>query len=134
MPVLDASVLVEYVCGGERGAQVRERILASGTLWTPHLADAEVGHVLRRAVRAGELTAARAGKALDVLARMPLRRVVHRPLLARAWALRENVSFYDALYVALAERLQLPLITLDRRIAAAPGLRTAVEVIAADAP
>lgn len=60
---------------------------------------------------------------------MPLRRSPHDLLHDRAWELRENLSFSDALYVALAERLGMPLVTLDRRLAGAPDLRCSVEVL-----
>jgi predicted nucleic acid-binding protein len=131
MPVVDASVLVEYLAGGEHAQQARRRILEDpGRVWAPHLIDAEIGHVLRRGTLAGELSGAVASAALTALANVPLRRARHRDLLDRAWSLRANVSFYDGLYVALAERLDLPLLTLDARLARAPGLRVDVEVIA----
>jgi predicted nucleic acid-binding protein len=131
MAVLDASVLVEYLAGGEHATEARRRILEhSGRLWAPHLIDAEVGHVLRRGVLAGELSQGAARDALDALVDIPLRRAAHRALLHRAWSLRKNVSFYDGLYIALAERLGLPLLTLDARLARAPGLKARVEVIA----
>ena len=130
MPVVDASVLVEYLAGGERADLVRERLLsAESGLWAPHLVDAEVGHVLRRAVVAGEVSAATASSALEDLAALPLRRAAHVGLLERAWTLRANVSFYDALYVALAELLELPLITLDTRLANATGVRAEIQVV-----
>lgn len=130
MPVLDASVVVAYLAGGE-ASEVRERLLSSGEpLWAPQLIDAEVGHVLRRAVLVGELRPARGKSALADLADLPLRRSGHLGLLERAWSLRRNVSFYDALYVALAERLQMPLLTLDRRLSGGPGIRVSVEVLA----
>jgi predicted nucleic acid-binding protein len=130
LAVLDASVVVEYLAGGERAEPVRERMLAAGELWAPHLVDAEVGHVLRRAQQIGELSAARARAALVDLREMPLRRAGHLALLDRAWALRTNLSFYDGLYVALAELLRTPLLTLDVRIEGAPGVRAAIEVVA----
>jgi len=130
MPVLDASVVVAYLAGGE-ASEVGERLLSSGEpLWAPQLIDAEVGHVLRRAVLVGELRPARGKSALADLADLPLRRSGHLGLLERAWSLRRNVSFYDALYVALAERLQMPLLTLDRRLSGSPGIRVSVEVLA----
>jgi predicted nucleic acid-binding protein len=131
MPVLDASVLVEYLAGGEHAQQARRYILEDpGRVWAPHLIDAEIGHVLRRGTLAGELSANDARAALSALARIRLRRAPHGSLLERAWSLRANLSFYDGLYVALAELLDLPLLTLDGRIAKAPGLRAKVEVIA----
>jgi predicted nucleic acid-binding protein len=129
VPVLDASVLVEYLAGGEHADAARRWIVSGKPLWIPHLADAEVGHVLRRAVHLGELSANAARAALQALAEMPLMRVAHRPLLSRAWRLQANMSFYDALYVALAEQLDVPLLTLDARMASAPGIRAKVEVI-----
>jgi predicted nucleic acid-binding protein len=131
VPVVDASVLVEYLGGGQHVEEARERLLRRDeALWAPHLVDAEVGHVLRAAVLHGELRPAAAAAALADLADFPLRRAPHRSLLERAWALRANVSFHDGLYVALAERLDLPLITLDARLGAAPGVRATIEVIA----
>lgn len=131
MPVVDASVLVEYLAGGEHAPQARQRILEGPDIvWAPHLIDAEVGHILRRGTLAGELKEDIARAALKALADVPLHRAHHRSLLDRAWSLRANVSFYDGLYIALAERLDLPLLTLDARLARAPGLCTRVEVIA----
>jgi predicted nucleic acid-binding protein len=131
MAVIDASVLAEYL-GDAEGAEVaRRRLLADrARLWAPHLIDAEVGHALRRGVRRGEISGDAAGEALDDLIAMPLRRVRHRELIPRAWELRENVSFYDALYVSLAELLDQPLVTFDARLARATGVRAEVEVLA----
>jgi predicted nucleic acid-binding protein len=130
MPVVDASVLVEYLAGGEHADEARARLLAGVEgLWAPHLVDAEVGHVLRRGVRAGELRATTVRAALEDLADLPLRRAGHVGLLDRAWALRGTVSFYDALYVALAEVLGVALVTLDARLAGASGVRAEIDVI-----
>ena len=130
MPVLNASVLVEYLAGGEHATPVRERLLSHDEpLWAPHLVDAEVGHVVRRAVMLGELSPATATAALADLADLPLQRAGHVGLLSRAWTLRANLTFYDALYVALAERLDMALVTLDARLEGAPGIRAEIEVI-----
>lgn len=130
MAVLDASVLVEYLVGFDRVPAVRSAILAdAGALWAPHLIDAEVGHVLRRAVARGELATDAAHDALSDLARFPIHRAAHVGLVDRAWALRANVSFYDALYVALAERLDEPLLTLDARLSTASGVAAEVVVV-----
>lgn len=131
MPVVDASVIVEYLAGAEHAEAARECLLRGGeALWAPHLVDAEVGHVLRRAVLAGELRPAVASAALEDLAELPLRRVAHVGFLERAWAMRRNLTFYDALYVALAERLEVPLITFDSRLEGASGHKAVVEVLA----
>jgi predicted nucleic acid-binding protein len=131
MPVVDASVLTEYLGDGEGTEEARRRLLADrASLWAPHLVDAEVGHVLRRGVRRREIAAEVAEGALEDLITMPLRRVRHRELIPRAWELRENLSFYDALYVSLAELLEHPLVTFDERLARAPGIEIDVEVLA----
>jgi predicted nucleic acid-binding protein len=130
--VLDASVLVEYLVDGEHGPEARRRIRSSsGWLWAPSVVDAEVGHALRGEVRAGALSARAAREALADLMEMKLERVGHRLLAERAWELRENVSFYDGLYVALAEALGAPLLTFDRRLAKAPGVRAEIELVQA---
>jgi predicted nucleic acid-binding protein len=125
--VVDASALVAYLTSGEHAEAVRVHLLQPyEALWAPHLVDAEVGHVLRRGVLAGELGVTAARGALEDLADLPLRRASHRGLLSRAWALRENLGFYDGLYVALAERLSARLLTLDAGIAGAPGVKASI--------
>jgi predicted nucleic acid-binding protein len=132
MKVLDASVLVEFLSGGEHAESSERHLLESpGWLWAPYLVDAEVGHALRGEVRAGKISARAARAALGDLMEMRLQRVSHHLLADRAWELRQNVSFYDALYVALAEALEAPLVTLDGRLAKAPGLRAEIEVVQA---
>jgi predicted nucleic acid-binding protein len=128
--VLDASVLVEFLTESERGEQVQERLLEQpGWFWAPAVVDAEVGHALRSEVRRRSLSVGRAEKALDNLMSMRLERVSHRFLAERSWQLRDNLSFYDGLYVALAEALDAPLLTLDARLARAPGILADVDVI-----
>ena len=85
--------------------------------------------MLRRQMRAGALDARRAGLALDDLAALPARRAPHRPLLARCWELRDNLTIYDAAYVALAEAMNATLLTGDRRLARAPGRHCDIEVL-----
>jgi predicted nucleic acid-binding protein len=118
MPVVDASVLVELLSDGEQAEAAKERLDAEEyTLWAPHLIDAEVGHALRRWVRLGKLTADAAGRALWEVDEIPIERVEHELLIHVAWGLRDNLSFYDGLYVALALMLDEPLLTLDARLA-----------------
>jgi predicted nucleic acid-binding protein len=130
MNVVDASVLVEYLAGDEHAEAARGAIRRERWVWAPALVDAEVGNALRRKVRAEVLTARKARAALDDLLEMRLQRVPHRYLVDRAWQLRDSVSFYDGLYVALAEGMGAPLLTLDARLTRASGLRTEVELIA----
>lgn len=130
MAVVDATVLAEYLGDAAQAELAHARLLAHRpALWAPHLIDAEVGQTLRRGVRRGEIAAAAAAEALDDLMTMQLRRVKHRKLIPRAWELRDNLSFYDALYVSLAEALEQPLLTFDARIARASGVRAEIEVL-----
>jgi predicted nucleic acid-binding protein len=132
LSVVDASVLVSLLAGAEHAAWAQEQLTAAGrgrSIWAPHVIDAEVGHSLRRRVAARQLPADDARDALGDLVHLPLRRIAHRGLLDRAWTLRDNLSFYDALYVALAERLEMPLLTLDGRLAKAVGSCTEVRVL-----
>jgi predicted nucleic acid-binding protein len=128
--VLDASVLVDYLTENDRGHEVRRRLAdAPGWLWAPAVIDAEVGHALRAEVRRGTISPSLAEEALEDLMAMQLERVSHRFLTERAWQLRDNLSFYDGLYVALAEALDAPLLTCDARLGNAPGILAEVDVI-----
>ncbi|MGH9057606.1 MAG: type II toxin-antitoxin system VapC family toxin [Acidimicrobiales bacterium] len=130
MIVVDASVLAPALGDdGIDGDQARSR-LAVDVLAAPELIDLEVSSVLRRLHAAGHLPARRAELALSDLVALPLRRVPHRPLLRRCWSLRDNLTTYDAAYVALAEQLGVTLVTADHRLSRAPGLRCEVELLA----
>jgi predicted nucleic acid-binding protein len=131
VPVIDASIVVTALGRGEHADWAARQISAArdGSLWAPHLIDAEVGHSLRRRVAAGGLGADVATAALRDFTHMPLRRIDQLQLLDRAWSLRHNLSFYDGLYVALAEGLGVPLLTLDVRLARGASVATAIEVL-----
>ena len=126
MLVIDASALVDalLVAGPARAR------LSAENLQAPELIDAELLSVLWRLVLANNLLESQALQALSTASRLGLRRHATRSLWPRAWELRTNLSAYDALYVALAEQLQAPLLTADARLARAPGLRCSVELIA----
>jgi len=126
MVVIDASALVEALLVA---GPAREQ-LASTNLQAPELIDAELLSMLRRLVMADKLQEGHALQALSTAQRLGLRRHPSRSLWPRAWELRTHLSAYDALYVALAERLDAPLLTADARLARAPGLRCPVEVLA----
>jgi predicted nucleic acid-binding protein len=129
MIVLDASAVVDWLLQTPEGQRINQRIIGRGeTLHTVHLLDVEFAHVLRRLVREKTLTARRAEEAIEDLSAVRLTRYAPALVLKRIWQLRQNLSAYDASYVALAEELQAPLITRDRRIAAAPGHSASVEV------
>ena len=106
----------------------RER-LSEEELHAPHLLDSEVTSALRGLVLGNRLDVERAGVALDGLQSASLTRYPAAPMTRRVWHLRANLSAYDALYVALAERLGCALVTADARIARSAGLRCAVEVV-----
>lgn len=127
--VVDASVLIMALAddGGE-GAAARGR-LRGEALTAPHLIDLEVASALRTLTARGALTERRASAALRDLSDLPLQRAPHAPLLPRVWALRGTLTPYDAAYVALAEALEAPLLTADRRLAKAPGPRCPIEVL-----
>jgi predicted nucleic acid-binding protein len=133
--VLDASALVELILDTATGQLVARRIAdpAEG-LHVPHLADVEIVQALRRYVREGEIDADAAEVAMDDLRALDLQRHAHEPLLERVWELRENLTAYDAVYVALAEALDTVLLTCDRRLSQAPGMRRQVALIRADRP
>jgi predicted nucleic acid-binding protein len=127
--VVDASVLAPALADdGADGDRVRER-LRGEQLTAPELIDLEVVSTLRRAARAGRLDDRRSGQALADLAALPLRRVPHLPLLSRVWELRDNLTAYDAAYVALAEALDALLLTADGPLGRAPEVRCEVEVL-----
>lgn len=129
MIVVDASVLAPALADdGADGDQARLR-LHGEQLAAPELIDLEVVSILRRAARSDRLDDRRSGQALEDLAALPMQRVPHLPLLDRIWQLRDNLSSYDASYVALAEALDALLITADRRLARAAGVLCEIDVL-----
>ena len=130
MIVVDASVLVTALADdGTDGDRFRASLRAAPDWNAPHLIDPEVISALRRRVLADGLDQRRAGQALGDLSALPITRYPHLPLAARSWELRENLTTYDALYVALAELLHCALVTADARLAGAPGPRCEIELL-----
>jgi predicted nucleic acid-binding protein len=127
--VVDASVLVLALGDDGADGDVARARLRGEELAAPELLDLEVTSVLRKQRSLGALDDRRARLALSDLGALPLQRAPHLPLLSRCWELRENLTVYDAAYVALAELLQVDLLTADRRLAAAPGPRCGIEVL-----
>jgi predicted nucleic acid-binding protein len=128
MAVVDASVVVGYLSGED--TLLDERLEAEEhVLWAPHLIDAEVGHALRRKARLGHIHAEAAEEAIWAINDLPLRRVEHENLIHVAWDLRENFSFYDAIYVSLALMLGETLLTFDARLARS-GVELPIEILA----
>ena len=130
MIVVDASAVVELLLDTDEAGAVAARLFDSGdSLAAPHLIDVEAAQVLRRYARAGEIDNRRGRKAIDDLADMPIRRYPHEILLPRVWDLQHNLTAYDAVYVALAEALDAPLVTRDRRLAGAAGHGAEIELL-----
>jgi predicted nucleic acid-binding protein len=121
--VVDASVIAPALGDdGPDGERARLR-LASEELVAPELIDLEVASAWRRAARSGKLSGQRAEQALADLLDLPLARAPHQPLMSRIWELRDNLTAYDAAYVALAEALGGPLLTADEPLSRAVGTR-----------
>jgi predicted nucleic acid-binding protein len=128
--IVDASALLEFLLQTSIGLRVEARLFRDeDELHAPHLVDVEVLQGLRRLVRMGEVSSGRADEAIVDLADLDLHRHPHVDLLGRAWKLRDNVSAYDAMYVALAEAIEATIVTCDRPLAKAPRRGTRVEVI-----
>lgn len=129
MIVVDASVVLTALIDDDiAGRQVRDR-MRNESLAAPALVDLEVVSAMRRRVRRDQLAVERAEQAMVDLSRLRVRRFDHRRLIPRCWDLRDNLTPYDAAYVALAENLGVILLTADERMSGAPGVRCAVEVL-----
>ena len=130
MIVVDASVLATALGDdGPDGLRMRSRLDAERVLWAPEIVDLEVAMAWRRQLDVGWLELAGAQQALGDLAELNLLRASHRPLMPRIWELRDNLTPYDAAYVALAETLDATLLTADGRSTRAPSLRCEVELL-----
>ena len=121
--VVDSSLLVAATADAGGEGVWAEGILAAGGLVAPHLVLAETANVLRRLEAAGRLSRLEAGASARDLLQLDLEFVPYPPFADRIWELRHNVTAYDAWYVAVAEVFDLPLATLDRRLATADGPR-----------
>lgn len=130
MIVLDASALIELLLGTPSGLRVAGILDdESNAVHVPHLADVEVARVLRRLVTMKAIGDAVAGDAVDELQNLPLVRHGHDVMLDRIWAMRRNVTAYDAVYLILAEILGATLVTRDRRLAKAADKHVRVQVV-----
>jgi len=127
MIVADASAVIEWLIGGNRGDAVGQ-VFEGEDIYAPAHIDVEVAQVSRRLVFESIITPARGKAMLELLAEAPFRRIPLTPLLPRIWDLRKNLTAYDAAYVALAEALPAPLLTFDQKIPAAPGHQAQVVV------
>ena len=128
MLVVDTSAVLGAIVAREPARGLVERLAEDGDLHAPHLIDTEVLHALRRMSMHDQLSEERAVDARTDYAELTLVRYPHESLNDRVWALRQNLTAYDATFVALAEALGAPLITCDTRLAQAPGHRAEIEL------
>jgi predicted nucleic acid-binding protein len=119
--VVDASVLVSALVDAGAHGEWAEEVLSAGPLRAPELALVEATNILRRLERAKQITTAEANAAHEDLLQLNLELFSFEPFADRVWELRHTITSYDAWYVAIAEALELPLATLDRRLSRAMG-------------
>ncbi len=130
MIVVDSSAILDLLLRTSSAARVQERLFREGESWhAPHLIDLEIAQVLRRYEAAGGLERTRAREALLDFSILPLTRYPHTFLLSRIWELRHAATAYDGAYLALAEALDVPLVTRDSRLAASHGHGVSVELL-----
>lgn len=135
MIVLDSSAVVEWLLGFPLADEVADRVLSADSLHAPALLDVEVAHVVRRYAASGRITARAGERSLSALAELDAVRYTHELLLPLIWWFRHSLTAYDAAFVALAAALDMPLVTLDARIARAPwphlpGHRIVIDLVA----
>ncbi len=130
MIVVDASAMLEALLPTGTATALQTRLFEPGETWhAPHLVDVEVAQGIRRHLLAGNINAEQAAAAFANYADLTIQRHGHTPLLKRVWALRNNVTAYDAVYVALAETLNAKLLTRDKRLANAAGHQARIELV-----
>lgn len=135
MIVVDASVVLDFLLGphSPAGDRLSDHLEGGDVVCAPHLVDTEVGQGLRRLEMRREIDLTEASDMLGLLAAMPVERYPDRRLVSRAFELRDNVSVYDGVYLALAELLDIPFLTGDAALSGIPGCRATVEVAATTA-
>lgn len=126
--VVDASVLYEVITAGPRAPSARAALASAQDHAAPELVDVEVTGLIRRDAQRHVIDGTRSQWALDRLKDWSGDRFPHLPFISRVWQLRENVRTNDAFYVALAEALDVPLLTFDGRLARANGVSCEVIV------
>lgn len=126
--VIDASVAVEYLLKTQLGIFISD-VIEDAFLVAPELIDVEVCSAVRRAVLSGRIENERANIALSALQQWPVQRISHRELIVSAWRHHQNLSAYDAFYIALAQACRMPLLTADIKLTRAPNLGVVVQSV-----
>ncbi len=126
--VVDASIVVAALVDTGPVGTWAEHVIETEDLAAPHLMSVEVANILRRASQSGEISLDTASLAHADLLALSVVYFPYEPFGARVWELRDNVTSYDAWYVALAEHLGAPMATLDQKLAKAPGVRCGFRV------
>ena len=122
MLVVDTSAVLAALASRPPEPTLLQRLADDGDLQAPHLIDIEILNALRGLVRSGQLSQDRAQDVRSDVEDLAITRYGHQPLADRVWALRHNLTAYDAAFVALADALEVPLVTCDARLANAPGV------------
>jgi predicted nucleic acid-binding protein len=125
MIVADASVLIESLTG----SVAAQELLTDEQVQIPVVTDVEIASALRKRVHLGQISPEDGWRLLDAYRWMAVTRHHVFAMFDRIWELRDNVTAYDAAYVALAEAIECPLVTADARLSRAPGIRCAVTVV-----
>lgn len=128
MLVIDAALAVAALVDSGPDGSWADAVLGEDALAAPHLMPVEVANILRRSVRAGQIAAETAALAHADLLALPMELFPYAPFADRVWELRDNVTAYDAWYVALAETLDADLATLDVRLSQARGPRCSFRI------
>lgn len=128
MLVVDTSAILAALAAPDADPQLVARLADDGDLHGPHLIDTEMLHALRRMTMTAEIGDDRAADVRTDFAELTIVRYPHEPLNNRVWALRDNMTTYDATFVALAELLGVPLVTCDARLASSPGHAATIEL------
>ena len=122
--------MIEVLLRTQTGIEIEKGLFSPfENLCAPHLLDVEIAQVLRRYCASGDMSPERGQEALDDLMDLPITRYPHDIFLPRIWELRNNITAYDAVYVALAEALPAPLLTCDKRLASSPGHEVIIELV-----
>ena len=128
MIVVDTSAVIAVVAGAAQVLRLKRRLNDDTDLHAPHLIDVEVLSALRRMLIAGQISELKAETARLHFSELALTRYPHHRLADRIWALRNNITSYDAAFVALSEALDVPLVTCDTRLAASAGHSAKIEL------